>query len=572
MGSEMTRPRREAPSGARAASESARRLLELTAELSGGRTLEDVARLLVDHAASTTDALTAGLWLVPDGAQHVELVRAANFSEKAERHSRRLPLRGGYPLGDALVGGEPVWIASDADYARRYPASAAAVKGLAPEADLAVVCLPLVVDGSAIAGITLAFAAPHVFDEDERVHLVLFARHGAQALARVKLHEAQRRAQEEARRARAEAEEASRTKDDFLAMLGHELRNPLSPILTALHLMRLRGDGVLQRERAVIERQVHHLVRLVDDLLDVSRAVRGKVHLDPHPVELARVVSEAIEVAAPLLEERRHRLDVDVPEGLVLEADAERLAQVLSNLLTNAAKYTPPGGHVRIAGRREGGEVVVEVSDDGDGIAPALLPRVFDLFTQGRQGIDRKQGGLGLGLTIARELVVQHGGTIAASSPGEGQGATLTVRLPCLPAGAAPASQAVRATSSARAGSARRVLVVDDNADAADMLREALSMAGHEVAVAHDGPSALQLVRSFVPDVAFLDIGLPVMDGYELAAHLRQTPGLERICLVAVTGYAQADDRARARAHGFTEHLAKPVDLARALACVVAAG
>jgi signal transduction histidine kinase/CheY-like chemotaxis protein len=369
--------------------------------------------------------------------------------------------------------------------------------------------------------------------------------------------------------AMAAADEAGRAKDEFLAMLGHELRNPLAPIVTALHLMRLRSDGALERERAVIERQVSHLMRLVDDLLDVSRAARGGLRLERAPVELAVIVADAIEAAGPLIEERNQRLTVSVPRtGLVVNADSCRLAQVVTNLLNNAAKYTPPGGHITVSARGDGHSIALEVADDGVGIAPELLPRVFDPFTQGRQGLDRKEGGLGLGLAIARQLIVGHGGTIEARSAGPGRGTVIVVRLPHarLPSAHGAASDDVGIARSR--GEARRVLVVDDNPDAADLLAEALTDAGHEVRTVGDGPSALQLIETFVPDIAFLDIGLPVMDGYELAGLLRRVPTLERTSLVAITGYAQDNDRQRALASGFAEHLTKPILLHRVLACI----
>ncbi|MCP3103995.1 ATP-binding protein [Myxococcus sp. K15C18031901] len=364
--------------------------------------------------------------------------------------------------------------------------------------------------------------------------------------------------------ARREAESASRAKDEFLAMLGHELRNPLAPILTALQLMRLRGGDHSERERVVIERQVHHVVRLVDDLLDVSRVTRGKVVLKREKVELAEVVAKAIEQASPLLEQRGHHLEVDVPgQGLPLEADATRLAQVFSNLLTNAAKYTEPGGIIHILGRREGPDIVASVRDNGIGITPELLPRIFDLFFQERQELDRSQGGLGLGLAIARSLATQHGGTISASSEGRGEGSTFTVRLPVL--GGAQDAAALAGASQVSAPvlqavpQPHRVLIVDDNRDAADVLAEALDLLGCETRVTYDGPSALQVAPDFQPELALLDIGLPVMDGYELARHLRrQRPqGLQ---LVAVTGYGQESDRQRSREAGFDAHLVKPID------------
>jgi signal transduction histidine kinase len=369
--------------------------------------------------------------------------------------------------------------------------------------------------------------------------------------------------------ARAAAEEAGRAKDEFLAMLGHELRNPLAPIVTALHLMRLRGEGSFENERAVIERQVGHLVRLVDDLLDVSRVARGELRLERGRVEVAAVVANAIEVAGPLVEERRHRLTVSVPRtGLLLDADAERIAQVVTNLVTNAAKYTPAGGQITVLARAEAEHIVLEVADDGAGIAPELLPVVFDAFTQGPQGLDRKNGGLGLGLAIARQLIVAHGGTIEARSAGPGRGTTMVVHLPRAQAASPTAASTDDVTPRPAHRTPRRVLVVDDNPDAVELLHDALRQVGHEVRTAADAPSALQLVQSFAPDIAFIDIGLPVMDGYELARQLRRVSSFAMTPLVAVTGYAQDNDRRRALASGFTEHLSKPLTPDRVFDCI----
>ena len=362
------------------------------------------------------------------------------------------------------------------------------------------------------------------------------------------------------------AESANRAKDEFLAMLGHELRNPLSPILTALQLMKLRGSDASERERTVIERQVTHLTRLVDDLLDVSRIARGKVELKEEIVEIAEIVAKAIEIASPLLEQRTHTLDVHVQRtGLTVKGDSTRLSQVISNLLTNAAKYTAPGGHITIRTEGDDGEVVVRVRDTGMGITPEVLPRVFDLFVQERQAIDRSQGGLGLGLTIVRNLVERHGGTVSASSEGPGKGSEFVVRLPRASAGSvledAPANSAFSESVVPRQGNSPRVLVVDDSVDGAEMLAAALSAKGYDTRVAHDAPVALRIAADFRPDVAFLDIGLPVMDGYELAARLRELPDLNGMKLIALTGYGQESDRQKSREAGFDHHLVKPVDL-----------
>jgi CheY-like chemotaxis protein len=367
----------------------------------------------------------------------------------------------------------------------------------------------------------------------------------------------------------AAADVAGRAKDEFVAMLGHELRNPLAPIVTALDLMRMNGTGVLEQERAIIERQAQHLVRLVDDLLDVSRSARGGLRLERVPIELSVVIADAIEVAGPLVEERNQTLAVSVPStGLVVYADRGRLAQVVTNLLTNAAKYTPVGGHVTVSARCDARHVTLEIADDGAGIAPDLLRRIFDPFTQGRQGLDRKQGGLGLGLAIARQLVVGHDGTIEARSEGPGRGTTMMVRLPCACVPSAKESTSRKVAKAMPRYAGRRVLIVDDNPDAAEILAKAISEAGHEVRTAGDGPSALRVVETFVPDVALLDIGLPVMDGYELAGLLRRIPSLSRTSLVALTGYAGDGDRQRSLAGGFAEHFAKPLPLSRVLECI----
>ncbi len=364
---------------------------------------------------------------------------------------------------------------------------------------------------------------------------------------------------ERERLARTQAEDANRTKDEFLAMLGHELRNPLAPILTALQLVRLRGTDGVAREIDVIERQAHHLVRLVDDLLDVSRIAQGKVTLAKESVEIASVIALAIEMASPLIENGRHKLVTDVPkQGVVVDIDRGRMAQVLANLLTNAAKYTPVGGRIRIAAKRVANEVVVTVEDNGTGISPELLPNVFDLFVQARQTLARSQGGLGLGLSLVKSLVTMHGGSVSAESKGIGKGSKFTVRLPALDA-RPKAHEAARALPNVRQNE-RRILVVDDNADAADMLAEALQMLGYRTAIAHDGLTALTLAHEFEPHTALLDIGLPVMDGYELAGRLRAERGADLV-LVAITGYGQESDRRRSRDAGFKEHVTKPVDL-----------
>lgn len=335
--------------------------------------------------------------------------------------------------------------------------------------------------------------------------------------------------------------------------------------------MKLRTDERTSRELEVIDRQTRHLIRLVDDLLDVSRITRGKVELRKSAVEIRDVLAKATEIASPLLEERRHHFEVDAPpRGLLLHADEARLAQVIANLLTNAAKYTEPGGHISLVARRERAEAVIEVRDDGMGIAPTLLPRIFDLFVQGRQSSDRAEGGLGIGLALVRNLVAMHGGSVEAKSDGLGKGSAFVVRLPALEAVANDrrCARTPRPTPVGEHRSARCILIVDDNADARDLLTEILRRAGHEVRCAESGPAALALLDEYRPDIAVLDVGLPAMDGYELGERLREELAPRPPTLLALTGYGQEADRVRSRSAGFSAHLVKPLEAEELLAAI----
>ncbi len=361
--------------------------------------------------------------------------------------------------------------------------------------------------------------------------------------------------------ARAEAEAADRAKDEFLAMLGHELRNPLAPALTAVHLMKVRGPADTTRERDVIERQIRHMARLVDDLLDVSRLRRGAIELRLERFEIADAVARAVEMMSPVFAEKQHRLDVDVPAGLQIYADRIRIAQVLSNLLSNAAKYSESGAHILLRVREADGHVIIECRDTGIGMPADLVPRVFDLFVQGQRGLDRRQGGLGLGLTVARTLVELQGGTIEARSDGTGQGSTFVVRLPAAPTVAASPVQERSPAPQKPHAHVGRVLVVDDNRDGLDMLLAALTAAGHDVIGASTAREALDLAVRLRPAVGVLDIGLPDMDGYELARALRSLDQDRPLHLIALTGYGREQDMAAARAAGFDAFFAKPVEI-----------
>jgi len=362
-----------------------------------------------------------------------------------------------------------------------------------------------------------------------------------------------------------DAAEVARHKDDFLAMLAHELRNPLAPILSAMQVIRRHQDNaeVVQRAREIVERQVRHQARLLDDLLDVSRITRGRIQLRKAPVDVRTAVATAVEAAKPLIDSRRHTLTVVVPDTPVrVQGDPTRLTQIVANLLDNAAKYSDPGGQIDLAVRREDTHVVVQVRDTGMGIARDMLGRVFDLFTQGDVSIARSLGGLGLGLTLVRSLTELHGGTVAVASDGPGRGSEFTVRLPL------STSDAIECPPPRKTPGARRVLVIEDNADAREMLRLALELDGHQVETAVDGLSGVETALRIMPDLVLVDIGLPGLDGYAVAQRLRAALG-DRLTLVALTGYGQSEDRRRASESGFDAHLVKPVDpdvLTRALA------
>lgn len=372
---------------------------------------------------------------------------------------------------------------------------------------------------------------------------------------------AQKKLEEELRRRAEELVAADRRKDQFLAMLAHELRNPLAPIRNAVELMRQieTVDPAFQHSREMVERQVKHLARLVDDLLDVSRITQGSIRLRKETVQLATILERAVDAIRPLIESRGHELTVQLPLRAVrLEADPTRLEQVVSNLLNNAAKYTMPGGHIWLIAEAENGEVVIRVRDTGIGVPPDILGRVFEPFVQSDGSLARSEGGLGIGLTLVRSLVEMHGGSVEAHSPGLGQGSEFVIRLPVRPASLeAPAPAEPPAPSAARPV---RVMVVEDNVDAAESLASLLRIWGHEVLVAHDGLEALEKARTYWPEVVLLDIGLPKLDGYQVARRLREDLGLEGTLLVAMTGYGQAEDRRRSREAGIHHHYVKPVE------------
>lgn len=524
---------------------------ELNSSLDYRQTLSAVARLAVPTIA---DWCVVDLW--EDGrvarlaAEHMDPAKRALLWEMDRRFPLDLEAQGGRAL--ALRGDAPVVVPvvhdDELDGYAQNAEHAAMLRALQMRG---FVVVPLRVQGKTLGVISLVMAeSGRIYGQHDLRLAVELAERAGLAVAHARSYAAEQQA-------RQEAEQANRTKDEFLAMLGHELRNPLAPIVTAVHLMKMRRADLFERERTIIERQVRHLVTLVDDLLDVSRITRGKVELSQEPVDLNDTVTRALELASPLIEQRKHSVELVMEPLLRVDGDPVRLSQVVANLLTNAAKYTPPGGHIRVHGAQEGDQVVLRVRDDGVGLEPALLPRVFDLFVQGRQSLDRAAGGLGLGLAIVKSVVELHGGSVSVASEGAGCGSEFTIRLArgvlskrgSIPSPAHDAPLASRA----------RVMVVDDNTDAAATLGEALRVHGHEVQTAEDAAAALTLAERMQPEIAVLDIGLPGVDGYELARRLRQLPGSVNLKLVAVTGYGQASDKERARAAGFDDHLVKPV-------------
>jgi PAS domain S-box-containing protein len=566
-------------------------------------TLEQVARLAVPRLADwcVVDTLEADGTLRRLALAHTEPAR----EEVAWELWRRYPPRPEDTAGvmEVLRTGQPELAEEISDAALAAIAEDEAhlriLRELEPQSYMIV---PLVARGRTLGAISLIAAkSGRRYAAEDLALAEDLARRAATAIDNARLFR--------------EVQDADRAKDQFLAMLGHELRNPLAPIRSAVINMHLRGmdDPSLQRARDIIERQTEHMARLVDDLLDVARITNGRIELRKEWSDLSDVVERAVETTRPIIEARNHQLTVDCPpEPLWLEVDPVRLEQVLTNLLNNAAKYTDPGGKIWLSVEVEGdglrvegqqgpepstlnpqpSTAVIRVRDTGIGIPADLLPRVFDLFTQARDRLDPAQGGLGLGLTLVRSLVQMHGGSVAAWSEGAGKGSEFTVRLPAGKGtgqkgkGERRKAKGERRKAKGKSPStspfafppspSRRVLVVDDNLDAAETLAEMLELWGHEVRVAHDGPAALKAVVSYEPEVVLLDIGLPGMDGYEVAQQLRKDEGgrrkdegepihpssfrLRPLLLVALTGYGQEEDRRRSREAGFDRHLTKPVD------------
>ena len=433
------------------------------------------------------------------------------------------------------------------------------------------VALPLLFGGRCLGALALGSDEHSCFGLQDLAMFEELASRAAIAFENARLYSNLQREVAERQEAEQKLEEESRRKDEFLAMLSHELRNPMAPIRNAVEVMRRTapGDPAQSWARDIIGRQINHLTRLVEELLDVARIAQGKISLSLEPIRLAPVLQQAVETARPLIDASQHELRLRLPPlPLVVPADSARLAQVVANLLNNAAKYTARGGIIELSASVQGEEVTISVRDNGIGIDAELLPRVFDLFTQGKQSLDRSQGGLGIGLTLVRKLVELHGGRVEARSSGPGHGSEFRIHLPRLvPAVSGHESQPALALGSQR----KRILVVDDNPDTAQTIATVLSLEGHELRTAADGYEAFECVRGFRPEVVVLDIGLPRLSGYDIARELRRDPQMQEALLIALTGYGQPSDVAQAEAAGFDLHFIKPVEPQRILE-VIAAG
>lgn len=400
--------------------------------------------------------------------------------------------------------------------------------------------------------LSIHFSSPHRISERDGRLLDLYARHAADLIERLRL-------MDELRNVAADLSDANRRKDEFLATLAHELRNPLAPLRNALQIIRLSpGQEAKDQARSMMERQLGQMVRLVDDLMDVSRITRGKVELRKERVQLSALMESAVETSRPLIEQMGHELTVTLPEHpVVVEADPIRLAQVFANLLNNAAKYSDRGGHIWLTAARQGSQVIVSVKDTGIGIPPDDLTSIFDMFNQVDRSLEMAQGGLGIGLTLVRRLVEMHHGRVSAHSEGLGRGSEFIVQFPVV---VEASVQQRKHDEPPPARSSLRILVVDDNRDGADSLATLLRIMGNDTSTAYDGQEGLTVAERLRPEVVLMDIGLPNLNGYEAARRIREQPWGKHVVLIAVTGWGQDEDRRRSQEAGFNHHMVKPVD------------
>jgi signal transduction histidine kinase/integral membrane sensor domain MASE1/ActR/RegA family two-component response regulator len=532
----------------------------VTQILAQAGSLDEAAPRILDVICQDCEWDVGALWLVDRQANVIRCKEVRQRPSVQTRNFQAISLQSHFERGVGLPGrvwdkGAATWVPDvtlESNFPRKPFARQEGLRG--------ALAFPISL-GSEITGVVEFFSREIRQPDVDLLHM--FATVGSQIGHFIERHESEKRHRQMVEQRAAQLAEADRRKDEFLAMLAHELRNPLAPLRNALEILKMRGaDATMAGEaREMMERQLQQLVRLVDDLLDVSRINRGKIQLRKECIDLSAAISRAIETTRPVIDARGHELIVSLPdEPLTVEADRTRLAQVVANLLNNAAKYTEKAGRIWLTAERAGAEVVIRVRDTGIGIRPDLLPHVFDLFVQSERSLERSQGGLGIGLTLVRSLVEMHGGSVTAQSEGVGKGSEFIFRLPVL----VEQTQAETRGADARPAAAlprRRVLVVDDNVDAAESLAMLLRISGQDVRVAHNGPAALETAAAYHPELVLLDIGLPGMTGYEVAERLRAQAGFDGTVLAAVTGYGQEEDRRRSRAAGIDYHLVKPVEL-----------
>jgi len=521
-----------------------RRLHEMSERLSTTLALQSILEETLRTAAALEDADLGLLSLCEPSENRLRVEASLGYSDEVLESIARIPAVGSTCFRDRkrVVVAD---VETDPTFApHRDAACRAGIR--------AIHSTPLITRSGKIVGVlSLHFRDTHSPSDQETQLIDLCARQAVDFIENARLYDQLR--------------DADQRKDEFLAMLAHELRNPLAPISNSLHILRMSGDlsPADQRVREIMERQVGHMVRLVDDLLEVSRITRGKVEMRKESVSLAAILENAVETSRPLIEAAGHQLAIGIsPEPMTLEADPVRLTQVIANLLNNAAKYTEASGQIWLTAQRDGNHAVVSVRDTGMGISADMQPHIFDLFTQVDRTLNRAQGGLGIGLTLAKSMVQMHGGQIDVKSPGAGQGSEFIVRLPLAPSTSQVADSAAALQSGRIPLRSRCILVVDDARDSAYMLGKLLETIGQQVHTTSDPASAIDLARSRRPEVIITDIGMPHMDGYELARRLRQDQGLADVVLVALTGYGQDSDRQQALDAGFDHHLVKPVSLA----------
>ncbi|HEU5182254.1 MAG TPA: GAF domain-containing protein [Candidatus Polarisedimenticolia bacterium] len=552
---------RDAQDRLRAELADARLLQAISAELIVQDDVKALYEKLLDAAVTVMRSDFASLQRLDSegGVPRLTLLAFRNFSPEAALFWKSVPAESGSPCGQALRAHTRI-ITADVE---ECEVGGKNLETMRQTGIRAVQSTPLLSrDGRLVGMISTQWRRPHWPTDRDLVLFDILARQAADLIERKEAEETLR--------------ELDRRKDAFLATLAHELRNPLAPVRNAIQIQRLSGPVTpqLQWTRDVIDRQIQQMSRLIDDLLDISRITHDKLDLRKEPVDLATVVQTAVESTRPFIEERGHELTVALPPGpIVVDADPTRLAQVLSNLLNNAGKYSGAEGRITLAVRHEEGGIVVSVRDQGIGIAPDMLPRVFDLFSQAEPSAERGRSGLGVGLTLVKRLVEMHGGSVAAFSKGLGEGAEFVVRMPVL-SSTLPAPHENEETLAIAPG-LRRILVVDDNEDSAASLGKMLGMLGYETHTVCDSRGGLDAAASFSPHVALLDLGMPEMDGYELARRIREQPWGKDPVLIAVTGWGQAEDKQRTTAAGFDHHLVKPVDpaaLAKLLASLPARG